>query len=189
VTTEDEATFLPQPRSLRELVGRRIDALAPPARALAEAGAVLGREFDVTLATAIAGLDEARRLDATDQLLTCHVVQDVRGRVVRFVHDKLREVTYALTARERQRRLHGDAAAALEARHAEDGELPKLYATLADHCAAAGLDEKELDYRGKAGAYALHGGAHAEAHALLTRSLELDDRLGHPAERIERARW
>ena len=48
-TPSDLYASLPLPVALHDLVGRRIDALAPELRAVVELAAVLGREFETAL--------------------------------------------------------------------------------------------------------------------------------------------
>jgi signal transduction histidine kinase/tetratricopeptide (TPR) repeat protein len=101
-------------RRAAAIAARRLDRLGEATRRLLSIGALLGKEFDLDLAAALAGgaprdigaaLDEARR-----------------GRIVwtdgarsTFVHDKLREALLARLAPEERRRLHEKAAARIEA--------------------------------------------------------------------------
>jgi tetratricopeptide (TPR) repeat protein len=117
---------LPLPRSLRELVGRRLQALPGPARALAQAAAVAGRESPVALLQRMLPLAGPQLLEAAAELLRRQVLEDSRPGCLRFVHDKLREVAYeALDAAERPR-LHRAAAEAIEALQVGERHLAEL---------------------------------------------------------------
>jgi serine/threonine protein kinase/tetratricopeptide (TPR) repeat protein len=180
---------LPLPGLLRDLVARRLDGLPQNARALADAAAVLGREFDPELLPRVASLEDAATLEAIDELIARHVIEadEALGRL-RFVHDKLREIAYDKIAAERRRALHLAAARAIEARY-ESGNLPQVYTVLAHHYSLAGDDAKTFQYRGLAGDQALRNAAYGEAHDHFTRALALDDERGRVAPPLDRARW
>jgi hypothetical protein len=177
------------PGSLQELCDLRLAALSGPARCLAETAAVFGREVEGDLLAAIAGLPETEGMDALEELSARSLFEELSEDRFRFLHDKLREVTYDGLPPERQRELHRRAAIALERR--SDGRKPSLRPVLAHHWAHAGSYAKAIAHLEAAGEEALARAAHAEAASLFHRALELDLLL-EPEERASvarRARW
>ena len=135
---EGEATHetyesLPLPSSLADLVGRRLDGLRPSQRALVDMAAVLGREVSVQL------LGEATA-DGADwdhlEALRVRQVFELEGEVVRFSHDRIREVAYAQIPEGGRRERHELAARAIEAVYSTD--LDPHQAELGRHWATAG---------------------------------------------------
>ncbi|MGZ3461274.1 MAG: hypothetical protein ACXU86_22520, partial [Archangium sp.] len=184
---------LPLPGALHDLVGRRLEGLGSQARALLEVAAVLGRELDADVLAAAAGLEELQELDALEELHARHVLEDVGGGRLRFVHDKLREIAYEGILPGRRRSLHRVAALALEARDVWGGVPPALYPVLAHHWEQAQDDVWTFEYLEKAGAHALKAGSHVEASGYLRRALELDVQRGRDTgvrvDAARRARW
>ena len=122
---------LPLPGSLQDLIARRLDGLAPADRRLLGAMAVIGREVDEDLLGAIGIADEAGLLDGLNRLLAAQVLEEGRDGAFRFLHDKLREVSYARIPADRLRDLHHRVAMALEARG--EGASGRCDAVLAQH--------------------------------------------------------
>jgi hypothetical protein len=184
---------LPLPGTLYDLVGRRLEGLGSGARSLLEVAAVLGRELDADVLAAAAGLGDLQELEALEELRARHVLEDVGGGRLRFVHDKLREISYDGILPERRRTLHRGTALALEGRHDADGVPPALYPVLAHHWEMAQDDVWTFEYLEKAGAHALKAGSHVEAAGYLRRALELEVRRGHDTgvrvAASRRARW
>ena len=111
-----------------------LDALAPPARMLLEAGALVGEPFELDLAIAVAEQPEPVALDALDVLLARDLVRptDVPRRL-RFRHPILRRAVYESSRLGWRLAAHGRAAQALElrgapatvlARHVEQAATP-----------------------------------------------------------------
>jgi tetratricopeptide (TPR) repeat protein len=120
VRTDSPVQELALPRSLHELVSRRMQDLQPEARALVEAMAVLGRQAEPPLAAEVARLGEAELHEAVNELLRRQVLETPALRELRFVHDKLREVAYGVIPPQRRVELHGAAAEAIEARFSSE---------------------------------------------------------------------
>ena len=185
---------VPLPQTLRELVVRRIGGLEGDADRLLQAAAVLGREFDLILASRLAELDDDQRMDAVSELLKRQIIELRPDVSYRFAHDKLREVVSQQLASELAASLHGRAAALLEAAYADRPDFPRHYASLAHHHYVAGAIGESSRYFGLAGEYALDAGSYDDCLRFLSRAFELDDRLesGPASERrseFERARW
>ena len=169
------------PRTLQALVSRRLDSLIDTSRALLQAASVLGREVEIDVLCALAlsvgaAADEGEFEQILRNLVVRQVLETTAG-AVRFVHDKLREITYESLAAEQQAKLHGAAAALLERRHLEAGTLASGYATLAHHFEKAGAYAKARGYFDQAGeaAHAMH--ANQEALRLLARAKALEGQV------------
>ena len=172
------------PRTMRELVARRLDGLSPDARAIAAQAAVLGREFDPEVLRDAAGAAEAEALDALAELIARQVLETTDHGALRFVHDKLHEIAYERLPADALRARHRAAGEALERRHPEP-ERARVYAQLAHHFVAADDGPRAIEYLEKAGARALATAAYAEAcdlhRKLLVRAPDESPR--------RRARW
>jgi eukaryotic-like serine/threonine-protein kinase len=166
-----EATYerLPLPRALQELVGRRLRGLGPEAAALAEMGAVLGREIDAAL------LDAAAAPDGLAELLRRQILEEPAPGRLRFGHDKLREAVIERLDPARRRGLHRAAAERLEARTSahEDGFTD--LAARAHHWQEAGEPELARPHWLEAARRARERHASAEAERLYRAYLALAD--------------
>lgn len=178
---------LPMSSSLRGVISRRLRDLDDPTRGFIEAGAVLGRAFSSELAGELAGISEEQRMQVVIRLHQRQILETAEAGQVRFIHDKLREVTYDGTAGSRKVALHRRAAEALEATSKASGD--KQWASLAHHWLVAGDKSKAIDYFGLAGARALEVGAYGDAHLHLASALRLDDERGGLAGQLRRSHW
>lgn len=160
------------PRSLRELIVKRIAGLSATARQLVELAAVFGREFDEGLLISASELDEAAAMNAVDQLSTRSILEETRDGKLRFVHDKLREVTYEQLAPQRGRALHHTAARALEAHATEAQDAAPLLPSLAHHWDKAGIHDKAATYAARAGHQAKASYANDAAISLYRLALD-----------------
>ncbi|WP_375766588.1 protein kinase [Archangium gephyra] len=131
------------PRTLAELIERRLSALGGDGQRLVECAAVLGREFDGALLPALSGLTETEALDVLGELRRRQFLEETAAGRLRFVHDKLREIAYERTASERRRVLHLGAARWLEER---SPDAPEALPELGHHFARAGIHDKALLY-------------------------------------------
>ncbi len=174
--SEEAIGALPLPASIREIVGRRLAGLDASAGLVIECAAILGREFDSALLPAVAGLAEADLSEAIASLVRSGVLEYGAGTLMRFVHDKLRELVMERLPLQRAALLHRAAAAALEA-----GEVaPQSFRALAHHHAMAGALPQALAWLDRAADHALETGAHREAIDMLSRARDLAARLGEP---------
>jgi tetratricopeptide (TPR) repeat protein len=187
--TESMYEALPLPGSLRELVGRRLDGLSSEARNLVEVAAVIGREADGDVLQAVAAIDQGEALSAVKELLGRQVLEEVRPGRFRFVHDKLREITYDRVAETRRREVHRATALALEARHADSTSFALLYSELAHHFKQAGDTARAIQYLERAGQQAQRTFANREAARFFSEAIDLDRRDGERTPKVRRAGW
>ena len=152
------------PQTLHASLMARLDRLGPAAKEVAQIGAAMGREFDFGLLALVTGLPEQQLREALDRLTNAGLLF-VRGAPPEssyiFKHALVQDAAYGTLLRSRRQHLHSRVAAILEERFPEIMVVqPEL---LAQHCAAAGLAEKAVAYRLKAGQQALASSAMAEA--------------------------
>ena len=141
-TSLERYEMLGLPRSLEQIVARRLASLPADARRVASAAAVLGREVREDLLAAVSGVAGGRLVDAVGELVRRDVLVDDAGRL-RFVHDALREGAYAALDGGDRAALHRRAAVAVEA--LAPGDAGRSLATLAHHWERAGETELARD--------------------------------------------
>jgi len=161
---------LPLPRSLQELIDRRLRALSVLAQETARAAAVLGREFAFDLLTDVAGLSADAAEAAIDELIRGHVFEQPSPDRLRFAHDKLREVAYFFPV-EQRRALHARAASVLERRWQGHADAAEVWATLGHHFSAAFLPTQAAPYLKRAAEHARATFANADAIVLYRRAI------------------
>lgn len=157
------------PRSLHDLISRRLGGLSPSAGQLARVCAVLGRDVDARFLAELTGQSADDMAFALGELLRRQVLEQAVPARYRFVHDKLREIAYQEADGAELRRLHGQAGLLIERR----GESPDTYPALARHFRLAGDPVKALRYYRLAGEQAWLAGAFQDAREHLSRVLEL----------------
>jgi predicted ATPase/class 3 adenylate cyclase len=161
------------PASLHASLLARLDRLAPT-REVAQIGAALGRQFSHELISTVASMPQHQLDDALAQLVGAELIFR-RGTPpdaeYTFKHALVQDAAYSTLLRSRRQQLHARIAATLE------NQFPELVAAqpalLAEHCAEAGLAEKAIGFRLRAGQQALARSAMTEAVAQLRKGLDL----------------
>jgi class 3 adenylate cyclase/predicted ATPase len=162
------------PPTLHASLIARLDRLGGPAKAVAQVGAALGREFTYELIASVAQRPESE-LKAALALLTEAGLLFCRGvpphASYMFKHALVQDAAYAMLLRVRRQELHARAADVLEHDFADLIERqPEL---LAHHFTAAGNNQRAVDQWLKAGQHAASRMAHVEALGHLDRGLAL----------------
>jgi tetratricopeptide (TPR) repeat protein len=175
----------PVPATLQGLLLTRLDRLGS-AKEVAQAGAVIGREFSFELLHMIAGMDEPALLGALNQLVASGLLFR-RGAPPEttfvFKHELVRDAVYGLLLRQRRRTLHASAARALEEEFPEIAKSqPEL---LAYHFRAANHQIKGISYLLVAAERALLRSASVEALSHLAMARELTEALPKSNERLQ----
>ena len=181
-------TELGVPEGVREVIGRRLARLSEPCNRVLGLAAVVGREFDLPVLQALAGLPEDRLLDVLDEALAARLVQEAPGVAGRyaFTHALVRETLYAEPTAARRARLHRQVAETIE-RLAAPGEEP--LADLAYHysqAASAADAERAITYAVRAAERAATAFALEEAARFYNLALQALDLL--PSDAAARAR-
>jgi class 3 adenylate cyclase/predicted ATPase len=169
------------PATLQDSLAARLDRLAP-VKEVAQIGAAIGREFSYPLLRAVAGRDEPAlraalaQLEEAELLFRSGMPPDAR---YTFKHALVQDTAYETLLKSRRQILHRRIADALRGEFPADaaGE-PEL---VAHHLTQAGLDERAIEWWGKAGDRALRRSAFKEAAAHLGKAIELADKLGASA--------
>ncbi|MFC1852695.1 tetratricopeptide repeat protein [candidate division CSSED10-310 bacterium] len=164
---------LPLPRSLQDLVARRITGLQSASLNFLQTAAVVGREASSRLIQQVACLPESELLPAMDELLKRHIIHESKPGLICFSHDKIREVTYDSLPPERRRQLHHQTATKIEQIWSD--ELTAHTVSLAHHYDQAAVPDQAVTWYQRAGEQAVQMYAHADAVAYFTRALQLAD--------------
>jgi class 3 adenylate cyclase/tetratricopeptide (TPR) repeat protein len=184
-----ELADLGLPRSVREVIGRRVERLGETAHGLLRLAAVIGRSFEVEHLLRLAREDEDEVLEELEKAVEASVlVERSEPGTFSFAHALINHTLYAEIGATRRARMHQRVAEVLEEICGED---PGARVTeLARHwSAAAGPMES-----GKAVAYSLRSGDRAlaelapdEAVRWFSHALELLDKVSDddPGERCE----
>jgi predicted ATPase len=151
------------PTTLHASLLARLDRLAPT-REVAQIGAALGRSFSHELISAVAQMPQPRLDDALEQLVAAELIFR-RGTPpdaeYTFKHALVQDAAYSTLLRSRRQQLHSGIAATLEGRFPEI--VAALPALLAQHYTEAGLADRAVEYRLKAGQQAVTRSAMMEA--------------------------
>ena len=175
------------PSTLQDSLMARLDRLAP-AKEVAQAGAVIGREFSHRLLAAVLDLPR-ERLDASlDELVRSELVFR-RGIApdasYTFKHALIRDTAYNSLLKSQRVLRHGQIAAAIERLTPETAATqPEL---LAQHHQEAGNTQRAVEQWTKAGKLAMSRGANREGAAAFERALAVLDALPETAQTMSDA--
>ena len=169
------------PEGLRELLLRRIEALAPEARRVLEAASVVGEAFAVAaVAAGVQGAIEDVEAVCDGLATQRHFLDDTgwtvwpdgtRGGCYRFQHALYRQVLYERLGTMRCVQLHGRIGARLEGGYgAQAGEIAPQ---LAVHFERAGAVQRAVHYWQQTGEMARWRHAYPEALTALRKGLTL----------------
>jgi len=169
------------PRSVRLVVGRRLERLSEPGRAVLATAAGIGRAFDFELLEVLVDVDADTLLDAVDEAERARLITSTeRARSVSFTfaHELIRETLLAELSLPRRQRLHLSIAEAMERAY---GSAAEDHATeIAYHLTQASsvrIDHaRTVHYLRTASARALRAAAFEDALRQLDTALEL---VGH----------
>jgi predicted ATPase/class 3 adenylate cyclase len=180
-----EGTFA-VPATLNDSLMSRLDRLGS-AKAIAEIGAVIGREFSYELLAKVAALPEETLKEELYRLVDAGLLVNLRGAALAyaFKHALVRDAAYASLLRKKQAALHGRIARVLAEHFPETAETqPEL---MAWHFQAAGDVESAVDYLVAAAKLSARRSGFPEAIAQLEGALALLATLPQSKERARRA--
>jgi DNA-binding winged helix-turn-helix (wHTH) protein/tetratricopeptide (TPR) repeat protein len=151
------------PATLQASLVARLDRMAP-VRAVAQAGAALGREFSYAALKAVLRLDDAELTPLVERLVVSELVFQrgaVPNSLYTFKHALVQDAVYETLLKSHRTELQSRVVAVLE------NEFPAIAErnpdVLAHHCAEARLWEKAIGYRLKSARSALDQSAPMEA--------------------------
>jgi tetratricopeptide (TPR) repeat protein len=177
------------PRTVDEIVGRRLDALAAEDREVIQRAAVAGRDFDLGMLVVLTGQDElALRARLREAVLSGVLEETGReaGRF-RFAHDTFREGAYRRLPKDQLVGLHRAAAELLDRRCRTDGSAAeRLFPDLIRHWKLAVEPFRAVDWMERAAEAALAGSAHKTACTYFEQAKALVSSAGLtlPVERL-----
>jgi len=163
------ADGLQLPDEVRTLTARQLARLSEGAARLADAAAVIGRDFDVALLGHATNVTPLQLADGLEELVRRQVLRELEGRFD-FRHDRIREAVHAHLLGPRRNLLHLQIAQALEAVYARD--VDSHCAAIGAHYRHAGVWSKASDYLSRAGLQAWNRGAGREALACFEDALQ-----------------
>lgn len=170
------------PSTLQDSLMARLDRLAP-AKEVAQAGAVIGREFPLRLLAAVLPQMSPQRLDEAVQELVRAELVFRRGAaaeaVYSFKHALVRDAAYHSLLRSQRGLRHAQVAQAIERLYAD--RIEEHLDRLGEHWFAAEAWDKAADHLTRAGQRAASAAAFEEAAALFDRALQANARLGDDA--------
>ncbi|MGQ0521926.1 MAG: LuxR C-terminal-related transcriptional regulator [Actinomycetota bacterium] len=155
------------PAAIRESVLERLRRLDTDPREIVQAVAVLGQAGDEQLLAAVAGMPPARSARALATALEAALLQEQPGGRYGFRHALATDAVYGAIPAPARRRLHRQAAAAIEGR----GD-PASIAQLARHSKEAAQPRKWVRHASAAAGHAAALGDHAAAAAFLLDALD-----------------
>jgi tetratricopeptide (TPR) repeat protein len=164
------------PWDVGQSVRQRVAALPEPARHALGVAAVLGREVDPAILTAVVEHGEQVVLDALDAASHARLLVEEHDRYL-FAHDVIREVVEADLGMARRKFLHRRIAEVLER---QPDERP--VELLAFHYERGGAQDKAVLYLEQAGDRAQAQYAHAAAESFYAAAVEVWERLGRSLE-------
>jgi len=178
------------PSTLQDSLMARLDRLAP-AKEVAQAGAVIGREFPLSLLAAVLPQMSRQRLDEAVQDLVRAELVFRRGAaedaVYTFKHALVRDTAYNSLLRSQRGVRHAQVAQAIERLHAD--RISEHLDRLGEHWFAAEAWDKAADCLTRAGQRAASAASFEEAATLFARALQANAHLGDgAAARKERLR-
>jgi class 3 adenylate cyclase/tetratricopeptide (TPR) repeat protein len=170
------------PSTLQDSLMARLDRLTP-AKAVAQLGAAIGREFDHSLLSRIAGMHPEVLTEGLGQLLAAGLLFS-RGVVpdltYAFKHALIQDAAHGSMLRERRQDVHRRIALALCEREEQRPEL------VAQHFEAAGQSLEAAQWLDRAGDLAVKGAANQEAIRSWSKALQL---MSAVQASSERTRW
>ena len=171
------------PATLQDALMARLDQLAA-AKAVAQLGATIGREFTYELLRAVAPMDELELWRSLVQLVQAEVLYQ-RGALPQatylFKHALIQEAAYQSLLKSTRQHYHQRIAEILTSQFPATGETqPEV---VAHHYTEAGLNAYALGYWQQAGDKAARRSAHVEAIAHFNKGLGLLKALPDTPER------
>ena len=166
------------PEGVRLVIGRRLERVTDDTRRAMTVAAVIGRNFELAVLEAAAGIDSDPLLDALEEAERAQLITSATsGREIQytFAHELIRQTLHANPSLPRRQRLHLRVAEAIEAVHTDATE--KHAAALAHHFYQAGSvadAEKTLRYLTLAGNQSVAAGAFEDAVGFYTTALSFE---------------
>jgi predicted ATPase len=163
------------PEGVREVIGRRLNLLPAACNEILAIAAVIGRDFTLdVLMRAGQPKSEELVLEAFDEAIAAHIVEEADPGLYQFTHSLVRITLYDELRTGQRRRMHHAVGEAIEAVYWRNPE--PVLADLAYHFRMSGTDaERAIDYSIRAGKNADAALAFENAISLFQNALDLLD--------------
>ncbi len=173
------------PPKVQAMIRTRLAQLSPPARAIANIAAVIGREFTTEVASLVCQTEITPDafVQGLDELWQRRIVREQGADAYDFSHDRIRDVVAAGISTARRRLLHRRVAEALMRTHGESRE--QVSARIAAHLDASGAFEEAIPHYLLAARVAHDVIAYEEEADLLQKGLWALEKLPVGAQRDE----
>jgi predicted ATPase len=165
----------PLPSRMKDALMARVDQLSPPARALAQLAAAIGREFTFDVLREATGTGEEVLVRGLDELWHRGIVREQGQEAYDFSHDKLREVIYQDLSEARRQMLHRHVGRALERVYADN--VNAVAARIAAHYERADEREEAIEYYQRAVEVALRVQCEADVTRYRQRASLLQEQV------------
>ena len=174
------------PEGVREVIGRRLNLLSATCNEALAIASVVGRDFSQDiLSGAAAPLGADALLEALDEAVAAHILDETGAGHYQFTHNLIRETLYDELRPAQRSRLHRAVGTRIECLKGTDRDT--VLSQLAHHFRAAGDLERSVEYAVRAGERADALLAFEDAAASFQMALDaLDQRA--PAEEALRCR-
>jgi DNA-binding CsgD family transcriptional regulator len=169
------------PRSIRDMVRRRVEQLPKAARRILLFASVIGERFDFGLLQAVTARDEPELLRTLKEMVAAGLIVEESADEFAFRHALTREAVYSMLMQRERKAVHQTIGEAMERSAGRRAELAAPQ--LAYHYYQAGIWEKAIQYSQRAGERAQALYARHEALSHFTHVLEAAQRLGIPPPR------
>jgi len=166
------------PQGVQIAVESRLEKLPPQHQEALRMASILGREFEFEVLLNALNLDEDTLIDVLETAEEAQMIQEVDGTeevTFAFVHALVPSAIADSIRTLRRRKIHRQAAKAIESDYPEDFE------SLAYHYGEAGIDEQAYLYYKKAGDRALGAFANQDAENFYLSALDLVEEAGEEA--------
>jgi DNA-binding CsgD family transcriptional regulator len=172
------------PEGVAEVIGRRLNFLSAGCNEVLTLASVIGRDFGwEVLLRAAAPLSEDMLLEALDEAVAAHIVEETAAGRYQFTHNLIRMTLYDELRIARRRQFHRAVGNAIEAVYRVD--LDPFLPELARHFQAAGNDadsDRAIDYAVRAGRRADALLAYEDAVQFFQAALDAMEQRAEPDE-------
>jgi len=174
------------PEGVREVIGRRLNLLSVACNEALAIASVVGRDFSQDILSGAAAPPGADALlEALDEAVAAHILDETGAGHYQFTHNLIRETLYDELRPAQRSRLHRAVGTTIERLHGADCDT--VLSQLAHHFRAAGDLDRGIEYAVRAGEHADALLAFEDAAASFQMALDaLDQRA--PAEEALRCR-
>lgn len=159
------------PLSVRAILERRTDTLAPEMKEILACAALVGEAFEFEVLRKVQGRSRVETLDAVEAAVKAHIIRECfecGDERYMFTHSLMADVLYSGTGKMRRRLWHAQVGEALEDLYAE--RLGQLNGRLTYHFERGENWEKALKYAIRSGAQAKEDYANQEAIRLYEKA-------------------